>query len=270
MTMAMGRSVRHLFGVPIDGITLKEVLALVDDSIQSRRRLLIGVVNAAKMVNMRKDEALRAAVTSSDIVLADGMAVKWALTLVGRRIPERIAGIDLMQAMLEQGSKRGHRVFLFGATEEISQIVEQRIGEQFPGVVVAGRRNGYYKPEEEEKIVEQIRASNADIIFVAMSPPKKELFLAKWSERLNVPVSHGVGGAFDVLAGKTRRAPDIWQKVGMEWLYRVMQEPRRMWRRYLVTNTLFAWMLLGEMIRSPFSRRPTVDRTGGVTAGPHQ
>jgi len=121
------------------------------------------------------------------------------------------------------------------------------IHREYPGVVVAGSRNGYFEDDDEEQIAKSISDAKPDMLFVAMTSPKKEKFLAHWRDTLNVPVCHGVGGAFDVMAGKVRRAPAIWQKLGMEWAYRVMQEPRRMWRRYLVTNTLFLWMLTREM-----------------------
>jgi exopolysaccharide biosynthesis WecB/TagA/CpsF family protein len=245
-----------LFGVSIDALSMADTLGLVDRTVRDRGRLLIGVVNAAKMVNMRRDPALCDAMSKCDVTLADGIAVVWGLKLLGRRLPERIPGIDLMHAILNQGMSKKYRVFLFGARAEVIETVERKINEDYPGVVVAGRRNGYYKAEEERDIIEQIRAAKADVIFVAMSPPKKEILLATYREELGVPVMHGVGGAFDVMAGRVKRAPDIWQTLGMEWLYRVVQEPRRMWRRYLVTNTLFIALLLREMITLPFVGRP--------------
>ena len=258
-----------LFGVPIHVMTMAEALSVVDQTIRHARRkpgkpiglgrLLIGVVNAAKLVNMRRSGLLRASVLTCDLVLADGMAVVWALRLLGKPLPERVAGIDLMLGMLERGRRCAYRVYCLGATEDVSRITAQRIREDYPGVVVAGRRHGYFDPQDEPQIVSEINASQADILLVAMSPPKKERFLARWSQEITVPVCHGVGGAFDVMAGKTRRAPAIWQRCGMEWLYRIVQEPRRMWRRYLVTNALFGWMLLGEV----------ADRLWGGRRRPH-
>jgi len=303
--------VRNVLDVPIHAMRLTEVLDVIDAAIAGRRRLLIGVVNAAKIVAMRKDTMLRDSVLGADLVLADGMAVVWASRLLGQPLPERVAGIDLMFGMLERGSAglratlggtgaassngqngrghaaagssiaaagpwiaaagsssaaagepvppgrggdgltrrrsphaaRGYRVYCLGATEEVSKLITERIARDYPGIVLAGRHHGYFNDAAEPQIVEAIRASNADILFVAMSPPKKEIFLARWFDRLDVPVCHGVGGAFDVFAGKTKRAPARWQKLGLEWLYRVVQEPRRMWKRYLVTNAVFCWML---------------------------
>ncbi len=248
----LDHSVRHMFGVPISALTMKQVVAFVDETIERRGSLLLGVVNAAKLVNMRRDKGLCEAVLAADMILADGIAVVWASRLLGRGLPERVTGIDLMHEMLQRGTDRHYRVFCLGATDEVLETTVARIRADYPGVVVAGCRNGYFEPEDEPNIVELIRASRPDILLAAMSSPKKEVFLDRWFGRLDVPICHGVGGAFDVLAGKVRRAPDGWQRLGLEWLYRVVQEPRRLWRRYLVTNTLFGVMVLRER----FGRTP--------------
>ncbi len=238
----------RLFDCPIDALTMEEALELSRRAINEGRRLRIGVVNAAKLVNMRRDALLRDSVVTSDIVLADGMAVVWASRLLGLRLPERVAGIDLMVRLLERGSAEGYRVFCLGATEEVVSATAELIGERYPGVILAGRRNGYFSESDEAEVAAEIRAARPDILFVAMSSPKKERFLARWGDDLEVSVCHGVGGAFDVLSGKVRRAPRLWQRLGMEWLYRVIQEPRRMWKRYLVTNSVFLWLLAGGVL----------------------
>ncbi len=242
---------RRLFGVPIDALTMDAVLDLVDDAIMRRQRLLIGVVNAAKLVNMRRDAGLGESVLSTDLILADGMSVVWASKLLGRPLPERVAGIDLMQRMLQRAHERRYRVFCLGATQGVLDVTVGRIASECPNAVVAGHHHGYFAEDDEASIAETIRASRADMLFVGMTSPRKEQFLARWMEHMRVPVCHGVGGSFDVMAGKVKRAPHLWQRLGMEWLYRVVQEPRRMWRRYLVTNTLFCGMVVGEL----FSRR---------------
>jgi N-acetylglucosaminyldiphosphoundecaprenol N-acetyl-beta-D-mannosaminyltransferase len=160
-----------------------------------------------------------------------------------------VAGIDLMMGMLERGQKNGYRVYLLGATEEVNRTVAERITVDYPGVIVAGRRNGYFSADEEEAIANDIAQARPDVLLVAITSPKKEQFLARWSDRIKVPICHGVGGSFDVYAGKVKRAPLSWQRCGMEWLYRLLQEPGRMWKRYLVTNSLFCWLVVREMGR---------------------
>ena len=238
----------NLFGIPVEAMTMSQTLDLVDEVISSRKSLQIGVINAAKVVNMEKDPELREAVLSSDIILADGAAVVWASKLLRSPLPERVAGIDIMFGMFERGNDKGHRVFCLGATEAISQTVADNLARDYPGCVLAGRHHGYFTEDEAQSIADQIRDSKADILLVAMTSPKKERFLAKWMDHMQVPVCHGVGGSFDVYAGKVERAPESWQKLGLEWLYRVKQEPGRLWKRYLFTNLSFLWMLLKSML----------------------
>ncbi len=242
--------VRELLGVPIHALTMDQVLSAVDQAVRRRDRLRIGVVNVAKIVNMRRDAELAASVLTSDLVLADGMGVVWASRILRVGLPERVSGIDLMMRILEQGSGRVYRVYCLGATPEVLATVVEQIGRRFPGVVVAGSHHGYFKEDEEARVAQEVRSAAADVLFVAMTSPKKERFLARWGDAMGVPVCHGVGGSFDVLAGKVRRAPATWQRLGLEWLYRVLQEPRRMWRRYLVTNTVFGWMVLRALLTS--------------------
>jgi N-acetylglucosaminyldiphosphoundecaprenol N-acetyl-beta-D-mannosaminyltransferase len=240
--------VHRLLGVPVHAVTMGEALATVEDVITRRKRLLVGVVNASKVVNMQRDAALRDAVLSADMILADGMSIVWAARLLGKPLPERVTGIDLMIHLLARGNERRWRVFLLGATDDVLNTVASQLATEYPNLELVGRRNGYYRPEEEAALAQEIASATPDLLFVAMSSPKKEVFLARWAAEMNVPVCHGVGGAFDVLAGKVARAPRLWQALGMEWLYRVLQEPGRLWKRYLVTNAAFCGLLLRELV----------------------
>ncbi len=239
---------KSLFGVPIAAVRMAEAMAIVERAIAERQPLRIGVVNAAKLVNMKRDSELRDSVLSSDVIFADGIAVVWASRLLRKRLPERVAGIDLMMAMLARGNERAYRIYCLGATKEVVSEVGARIRAGYPGVNLAGFRDGYFGSDDEETVVADIERARPDILLVAMTSPKKEHFLARWSDRLRVPVCHGVGGSFDVMAGKVQRAPERWQRLGLEWLFRVKQEPRRLWKRYLVTNVLFCWMVLVALV----------------------
>lgn len=237
---------RHLFDVRIDASKLEEVLHAADHAIASRGRLLVGVVNAAKLVRMARDEQLRRAVIGADVVLADGMSVVWACRLLWRRLPERVAGIDLMTRLLERANQRQYRVYCLGARESVISSVADQIRRRFPGVQLVGARNGYFTEGDESSVANEVASARPDILFVGMTSPKKEHFIAQWAPKMNVPVCHGVGGAFDVLAGVIKRAPVAMQRAGLEWLYRVAQEPKRLGKRYVVTNTLFALMVARE------------------------
>ena len=258
---------RVLFGLSVDAVTLAEAVEICERALTSRQRLLVGVVNAAKVVKLKADHFLRESLLECDLLLADGQSVVWASRVLGRPLPERVAGIDLFESLLDLAHRQGYRVYLLGATAEVLATVEEVIDERWPGLKVAGSRDGYFKAVQADEVAADIASSDADMLFLGMGTPAKELFLGRYADGLGVPVMHGVGGSFDVLAGVTRRAPERWQRWGMEWAYRLLQEPRRLWRRYLVTNTAFLFLLLGERIR----RRPayTIDThpTGGKNHG---
>ena len=254
--MREGDSKVNLCDVTLDALSMPEVVARAEQALHNRARLNISVVNVAKLVNMRRDPLLRESVTSGDLILADGMPLVWLSRLVGRPLPERVAGIDLMYELLQLADRRALRVFLLGARPETLSRVVAIVQQRYPRLVIAGTRDGYFPDNEAEAVAQAVRDSRPDILVVAMSSPKKELFMRKWAQYMSVPVVHGVGGAFDVVAGVTRRAPRWMQSSGLEWFYRLIQEPRRMWKRYLVTNVRF----LGLALREIFSRRAhTVD-----------
>lgn len=195
-------------------------------------------LNAGKFAEIDRNPPLKQAIERADLRLADGQPLLWAGRLLGARFPERVAGIDLMLRLLAEGKGRGWRFFFFGASEEVLgktvAICQTRYG-----ISVAGSQHGYYAPGEEAAVAEKIRNSGADILFVAIGSPKKELFMERHVRTMNVPFTMGVGGSFDVVAGLVRRSPRWMQQVGLEWLFRLMQEPGRLWRRYLFGNLYF-------------------------------
>ncbi|MBL8926575.1 MAG: WecB/TagA/CpsF family glycosyltransferase [Pseudonocardia sp.] len=237
---------RVLFGLRITACSMDDVVALGAEAVRSRRRMLVGVVNAAKIVKLRRDELLRSSLLDCDVILADGQSVVWASRLLGRRLPERITGIDLFERLLELADRDHLRIYLLGARPEVLESVRRRIRERFPAVVIAGAADGYFDMADAAAVAADVRGSHADMLFLGMTTPKKEIFLARYGDELDVPVLHGVGGSFDVLAGVTKRAPLAWQRLGMEWLYRLLQEPRRLFRRYAVTNSVFLALTLKE------------------------
>jgi len=229
---------------------MKETLSLVEETIESKDQIHHVVVNAGKIVQLQKDLALRESVNNSDIINADGQAVVWASRLLGKPLKERVAGIDLMANLVTMAHNKGYKIFLFGAEEEIVKKVAEIYKDQYNNGIVAGYRNGFFKTEEEAGIAQEISDSGAQILFVAITSPIKENFLYKHRELLkNVNWVMGVGGSFDVVAGKTKRAPQWMQKIGLEWFYRFLQEPSRMWKRYLIGNSKFIQLVLREKLR---------------------
>jgi len=239
----------RIFNIPIDAITMQESIEIIDQAIIKREIIHHEDVNASKIVFMAKDNLLNEAIVNCDIINADGQPVVWASKILGKPLPERVAGIDLMQNLVQLAHKKKYKVFFFGAKEEIVKKVVEKYSSQYSPEVIGGYRNGYFNESDEASIVKQIAESKSDMLFAALSSPKQEMFLYKYKDKLNTPFIAGVGGSFDVVSGLVKRAPVWMQNCGLEWFYRVCQEPRRMWKRYLVTNTIFIWMLLKEWIK---------------------
>ena len=240
----------NLFETDIDCLTMEETIQIVDKIIQDRTPRQHVVVNALKFAMMNSDPGLKNIVNSCDIISADGLPVVWASRILSQPLPERVAGVDLFQNLVKSCSQKGYRPFFFGARQEIVVKTIENFKEKYPNLEVAGYRDGYFTEEQEPQISDIIRNSRADMLFVGISSPIKEIFLNKWMNYMQIPFCMGVGGSFDIIAGKTKRAPVWMQESGMEWFYRVLQEPRRMWKRYATTNSIFVWMVLKEYFRS--------------------
>lgn len=228
---------------------MKQTIDFIGENITKNRQIHHTVVNAGKIVMMQDDPELYHSVVSADLINADGQAVVWAATLLGKKLPERVAGIDLMENLVSFAHENRYKIFLLGAREEVVKSVAEIYSTKYNAALIAGYRNGYYRPDEEAQIAHEIATSGANILFVAISSPKKENFLYRYKDKLrSVNFIMGVGGSFDVIAKVTNRAPKWMQRVGLEWLYRLLQEPRRMWHRYTVGNIRFLALTLKELL----------------------
>lgn len=240
----------NILGIPIDRMTLNECVQILESYIPERVPRQLVVVNAAKIVKARWDLELRQIIDSADLIGADGVPIVWASRLLGDPLPGRVNGTDLMEALVALAAAKGYRIYLLGSKPAIIEKTARKFQEQFPNLIIAGYRNGYFASQaEEDQAVTDIVAAQADILLVGMGTPMKEKFVRRHILRLNVPIIHGVGGSFDIVGGITKRAPLWMQKSGLEWLYRVYQEPGRMWRRYLVTNSIFIWLLVVALVK---------------------
>lgn len=229
---------------------MEQTIAMVDTAISQNKQLHHVVVNAGKMVAMQKDAQLRESVNSSDIINADGQAVVWASRFLGKPLKERVAGIDLMHNLVVLAYQKNYKIFLLGAKEEVVSNVAKIYAEKYGNELISGYRNGYFSREDEPEIAAQIAASGAHMLFVAITSPIKENFLYNHRDILkDVNFVMGVGGSFDVVAGVTKRAPIWMQNAGLEWFYRFSQEPKRMWKRYLVGNSKFIYLVLKEKLK---------------------
>jgi N-acetylglucosaminyldiphosphoundecaprenol N-acetyl-beta-D-mannosaminyltransferase len=238
-----------IMGCQVDNLTMEETLQTVEGFIKSGRPHQHVVVNVDKVVKANKDPDLRSIINECALVNVDGMPVVWASRLLGKPLKERVTGVDLFEALMQRSAKKGWRIYFLGATEEIVSKVKLIYEKKYPNISIVGYRNGYWTSADENQVVEQIKAAQADLLFVAISSPKKEQFLSRYQAEMKIPFAMGVGGTFDVMAGKVNRAPVWMQKTGFEWFYRFLQEPRRMFKRYFIDDMGFFWLLLKEVAR---------------------
>jgi N-acetylglucosaminyldiphosphoundecaprenol N-acetyl-beta-D-mannosaminyltransferase len=237
-------------GIPVDSLTMSETITLIDDAISQNKRINHVVINAGKVVAMQTNKQLFESVVSCDIINADGQSIVWAARFLGKYLPQRVAGADLMQELVQVASVKGYKCFFFGAKEDVVKKVVDIYTEKYGSSIIAGYRNGYFYENDEPEIARQIADSGAHLLFVAITSPRKENFMYTYRDVLsNVNFTMGVGGTFDVVAGYTKRAP-IWiQDMGLEWFFRLIQEPKRMWYRYLIGNSKYIWLVFKAKIK---------------------
>jgi N-acetylglucosaminyldiphosphoundecaprenol N-acetyl-beta-D-mannosaminyltransferase len=242
----------ELLGLPFDRATMQwAVDRCVSWCRGPRAAHTVITVNASHVCMMRRDPELRGACHAGDLILADGMPVVWTSRMRGSPLPERVSGCDLMGRLLAEAGEHGLSVYFLGARPEVVSALAARCAQAYPGLVVAGFRDGYFSEADHRAIVDEIRWLKPHMLFVGMPSPFKETWCERHRDHLNVPVIMGVGGSFDVLAGHVRRAPRWMQESGLEWSWRLMMEPRKMWRRYLSYNSEFLWLAGREI----FGRR---------------
>jgi N-acetylglucosaminyldiphosphoundecaprenol N-acetyl-beta-D-mannosaminyltransferase len=249
----------ELLGLSFDAVTIEAAMARCLELCRAPRSShTVITANASHLCMMRRDPELARACRASHLTVADGMSVVWALRTSGQPIPERVAGVDLMARLLTAAGEHRLRVYFLGARREVVAALAERSRALYPGIEIAGFHDGYFGRDDHLRLVEEIRASAAHMLFVGMPSPFKETWCERHRQRLNVPVIMGVGGSFDVLAGFIKRAPHWVQSLGLEWFWRLLMEPRKLWRRYLTTNSEFIWLAGREVVARRLGRRPAM------------
>lgn len=231
----------QVLDVPIDPITMNEAIERIDAFIQSGQPHHIFTADASGIMRATNDTQLKQIVKQADIITPDGAGVMLAGRMHGTALPERVSGVDLVARISELAAQKGYTIYLFGSSEGVAQRAADNLRKQFPGLRIVGTRNGFFTPEDETRIVQEIAAAKPDVLFVALGIPKQEIFINTHFTQLGVPVMIGIGGSFDVISGRLHRAPRWMQRVGLEWLYRVQQEPARIPRlaalpRFILAN----------------------------------
>jgi N-acetylglucosaminyldiphosphoundecaprenol N-acetyl-beta-D-mannosaminyltransferase len=230
-------------GIRLNALTMRQAIdrciAWAKDASGVR---VIFPVNAAIAVEMGRNPEMKAAAAAADLRLADGASLLWAARLEGQHLPERVTGIDLMEGLVERAAAEGLSVYFLGARPEVVERLVEVYRGRYPSLEVAGFRDGYFDRATDADVVQVIRASGADMLFIGMPSPFKEVWAERMRNALGVHLILAVGGSFDVIANFIPRAPLWMQRSGLEWSWRLFREPRRLWRRYLATNAMFATM----------------------------
>ena len=245
-----------VLGVPFDDLTLTETLDRIDAMIASGATHYLATANVDFVVRARQDPLFRRALLGADLILCDGTPLLWVSRFLGQPLRERVAGSDLALPLLQRAAEKNHRVFFLGTTPEINAQAVANVRRQFPGIIVEGYSPPFGPLEEmdHDDIARRVRAAQADILLVAFGSPKAERWMESQCERLGVPVIIGVGATIDFLAGHVKRAPMWMRRCGLEWIFRLLQEPRRLFRRYMIDLWHFGWAVVGEWWRKKFNR----------------
>jgi N-acetylglucosaminyldiphosphoundecaprenol N-acetyl-beta-D-mannosaminyltransferase len=248
---------QEVLGVPLALTDYQHTLDWIDAAVAARRRAYICVAAVHTVMAFQEDDALRAAVLRSAFTVPDGQPLVWAMNLLGHSLPSRVYGPDLFMHACERGAENGRRFYLYGGRAAALERLHEELPRRYPGLQMVGARHAPFRdltPEEADEIAAEINAAGADVVWVGLGVPLQEKWMAAMRERLDAPVLVGVGAAFDFPAGLKRQAPDALQRLGLEWAFRLSQEPRRLWKRYLRYNPRFVIGFARQYVRHLRSR----------------
>lgn len=229
----------EILGVPVASLTMGEAVEQAERWMDERHGALIATANAEMIMNATRDEELFEILRAADLVVPDGAGTVWAAHHLGHEMPERVAGYDLTQELLKRAPEKNRRVFFFGSAPGVAEKAKQKAEAMYPGIQIVGVRNGYFSEDEVPAIIRMIREAQPDLLLAALGVPKQEKWLKKYKEKLGVPVSIGVGGTLDVMAGTAKRAPVWMQKAKLEWLFRGILQPKRAGRLLALPKFVF-------------------------------
>ncbi len=247
-----------MLGVPLALTDYSSTLDWIEAAVAARQRAYICVAAVHTVMESQEDPALREAVLAADFTVPDGQPLVWAMNLLGHNLSSRVYGPDLMERACERAARAGQTFFLYGGRASALEMLREALPQRYPGLRVVGARPGPFRdlsPEEADAIAFELNAAEPDVIWVGLGVPLQEKFMAAMRDRLDAPVLVGVGAAFDFHAGLKRQAPDSLQRLGLEWAFRLAQEPRRLWRRYLRYNPRFVLGFARQYLRHLRTRR---------------
>ncbi len=231
-----------LHGIRVHRIVMDETLDILDGFIRKGGPHHVITLDASMCVTAGEDPELKRIIGKADLITPDSSGILWACRRLGQPLTERVSGVEIVERLCELSPQRGYKLFFFGAAPGIAESAAEKMRAKYPGCQIVGTRDGFFKPEDEPEIVEQVRAANPDVLCVAMGIPKQEKFIDRHRAALGIPVMIGVGGTFDVFSGTVKRAPKWMQRANLEWLYRLYKNPRKIGK--VMTLPRFVWMTL--------------------------
>ncbi len=236
----------EILGAGVDALTMEEAVERVANFVAAGGVHRVMTLNPELLYRAQFDRRLLEIIRRADLVTADGVGIVWAAAVAKRPVPERVTGIDLLLRLADKAAALGWRVFLLGAAPGVAEEAARVLCRRYPGLVIAGTHHGYFPERDSPAVAEAVRRARTDLLFVALGAPRQELWLEEYLQAAGAAVGMGVGGSFDVLAGRARRAPAWVRRLCLEWLYRLVREPSR-WRRQLVLP-LFAWLVVRRYV----------------------
>lgn len=241
-----------LLGIPVHSVTMDEALAEIERLIALGKPAYVVTPNVDLLVKLQTDEEFRRVYESASLVVPDGMPLVWAAKYLGTPLKAKVSGSDLFVEFCKVAAKKGYKIYLLGAGPGVAAKAAEVMQACYPGIRVVGTYSPSFgfekKPEECEMIIQKIREAKPDLLFVGLGAPKQDKFAFRYKERYGVPVSIGVGASIDFMAGQVKRAPLWMQNSGLEWFWRLMMEPTRLWKRYLADDPIFFWYLLKQKL----------------------
>lgn len=241
----------RIYGVPISKMSMKQTVAYLTNVIEQRQPHQVITANPIMVMAAQDDPAYLSMMQRAELIVPDGTGVVWAAKYVGEPVVERVPGYDLIHELMKVGESKSWKVYLLGASNEVIQEAAEKLRNAYPGIKLVGVRDGYFKDEQDAQVIQDIVDAAPDILLVGRSAANQEPWIGKYKQQIGVPVMMGVGGSFDVLSGKLKRAPVLFQKLRLEWFYRLMQEPWRYKRMLLLPQFALKVMRDKEKVTKP-------------------
>lgn len=234
----------EVLGVPVDCLSMEQTLEVIEGYILTKSPHVVVTADSSGIVSAQSDQEFMHILRTANLVTPDSVGVLWACRRKGRRLPGRVSGVDILGRLCDSSSRSGHRIYLLGSAPGVAELAAEKLRLLYPGCNIVGTRHGYFPSDSDEVVANEVAEAKPDILFVAMGIPRQEKFIASTKEIVRAPVAMGVGGSLDVFSGRVKRAPRLFQRLSLEWLWRVILNPRKVSK--VLSLPRFIWMVLRD------------------------